>query len=164
MVIAGLLTACTGTTAPVAPPTSSTSASTTASAQGLRGYPISSLACPTRNPSSSPGPPQPITGDVVTSLICPLVLGNRVGPDAAKVTVTPASRQTFLALDQALRTPDQEPVTPGSGCPAVGQIPIPVLVQTTDGAWSVHLPTDACGLYLSNVVRAITKARQPEAN
>ena len=156
LVTAGMLAGCssTGTPAPTAPSGSATSAT-----EGLRGYRVPSLVCPTRFPTATPGPPQPITGEVQKYVICPPMMGNGVRPMAQPVGVAPADGEVFAALDQALHSPDIPPA-PGSPCPAMAQMPRTIFARTTDGDWSVHLPTDSCGFFQAALVSALDRAER----
>ena len=151
LLFAGVLSGCTSTPTPT--PTSSvspTSASATSSpppaTEGLRGYGVSSLDCPTKAPTSRQDRPlQPITGEVQEYVICPYVWGTRQ-PHAH--VLTPGS-SAFDIFDRALRRPDEPPSN--GPCPAIAMAPRVILVQTTDGDWDVHIPTDDCGFYQAGV-------------
>ena len=162
LAIAGVLSACTSTATPT--PTSSSSAPTTSSAEGLRGQSVSSLMCPTRFPTETPGLLQPIMGEVHEYVVCPTFASR--GRPSDGVDIVPTDGKVFSFLDQALRSPDIAPV-PGSPCPAMAQMPRVILVRTTVGDWAAHLPTDSCGFYRAVIVRALelsTTVPKPTSN
>ena len=142
---------------------------TTASSTGMRGVRVTDLPCPwqqeaTPSPSASPrtmpggemmpwqkGSNRPVTGDVTEFWICqwqnsPMGLGD-------PAIVTASNPSAFMALDHALRLPNQPPAK--GICTAMGWIYPVVVVRTSDGDWVAQLPYDECGRALLAVRRAI---------
>ena len=119
--------------------------------EGLRGYTVGSLDCPTEVPIVTPDrPSQPITGEVQKYVLCPSTWGAHQ-PHGDPPAVAPGSN-TFAVLDRALRRPDA-PYSNGP-CPAMAMAPRLILAQTTDGDWDVHIPTNDCGFYPADVMKA----------
>jgi len=157
LLFAGVLSGWTFTPTPAASVTP-TSASATSSAppatQGLRGYGVTSLDCPTKAPPSTQDRPlQLVTGEVEEYVLCPYAWGTRQPHGVAHV-VTHGS-DAFAILDRALRRPDKE-FGSGQYCP-YAQLRRTILAQTTDGEWDVHIPTDDCGYYQAGVRRVLVQ-------
>ena len=132
------------------------------SSPGIRGTQVSTSDCPNTYPTGSRPTPVRVSGTVVQYLICPTVglngvtgAGHSVGPRV----VNADNRAIFDAMTHALSSPDV--VDPSvSVCPAKGQLPIVILIRTTAGVYSAHLPVDSCGLYLSAVIDAFQAAEK----
>lgn len=165
-VVAGL-TACTGGGSVGAPSTPTPGAtvtespSTNAVVSTLVGYPSQPLKCPTR-PTREPDQSQvAVTGQVRAYLLCPLEPGVW-GPPFSPYRLTtsaPSGGKPFAALDAALRLPDEPPS--GEACPATAQAPRTILIETGEGLWGAHLPVDGCGMYLPQVVNALSEIAVP---
>lgn len=157
------VTGCTAGSSAPPPSVAATSASPTpahsggsqkplpADATGLRGSPIGSAVCPA-------GPVEPsqslkqISGAVTSFVICPA----RINADSAPgepVTVA-VQEPGFAALNDALAEPDTG-LTELGPCEAKAQLPRVILVTTSEGSWSVHLPIDHCGFYSQTLIDAL---------
>jgi hypothetical protein len=132
------------------------------SAAGIRGVALQDLPCPSRPlpPHTLPGfepapwqlgPLHPVTGDVVSIVLCrshprTIAMGRSV-----VVTPDDASADQLITALRLADHPDE--------CVARADLNYIIMVRTTTGDWAAEPPSDACGHPLRPVQRAIAKAR-----
>ena len=148
------LAACGSTPSPGA----STSTSPSPSDTGLRGMRIESLVCGTSPGSVGSSTAVPVTGTPREYLVC-AIPGVSSPSTSPSVRVREGDTAVFTSLTAALSTPDVPP-EPDRVCAAYADMPREVLLRTSDGAWSVHIPSDGCGHYLVPVLAVLNAAQQ----
>ena len=126
---------------------------TTPEAGALRGTKIPVLSC--RVPGvRRDGPATPVSGVPETMVLCGITPTARA---EGVVQLTPADGGLFTDLAAAFSLPDKpagQSVT-AQPCPDSIMILPPILVQTSQGDWALHRPTQTCAQPRSEGVAAI---------
>jgi hypothetical protein len=120
------------------------------------------MSCPTTSAPASDNATTapPVRGTVRTIRICPPVSGTTQAPVGKAVDLTVAQDgATFEALLAALSLPDVPATRTATACPVVARLPtFEVLIDTTEGQWSPHLPVDGCKRWIQPLTAAIQAA------
>jgi hypothetical protein len=122
------------------------------SSPGLRGTPIDALKC---DFSHQVVWGRPISGTPQTFIVCDFAGSQGLIPVAA---VTSEDGELFTGLSAALSLPDVAR-TQGTACPDLAVLTPPILLRTTSGLWSVHIPTRVCGTPRPEVAQALRAIR-----
>jgi hypothetical protein len=118
----------------------------------LRGVPVRTFECPP-DPKSPDASATRIVA-VQTLLLCPL---RAPGAPAKAVTISKQQAQ-FASLLAALSVPDEASTT--APCPAYADLPQFVLAKTSQRAYQVSIPVDACRHYQKHALEALDRARR----